>query len=114
MIKSKTKTKNKKIIINPTGEWIKMKLSFRVLIQLQEYNKSLQKLLGFLFEEENKHILINLKKKDENFHGLDLFHIMNKINRLCDSGLEGKDRDWEIASNGNFFKPQKNKLEVNL
>jgi hypothetical protein len=108
MIKSITKHKE---LINPMGEWIKMKLSFRLLIQLQEYNKSLDTLLGFLYEDENYHILSNLSEKDKNFCENDLFAIMDRINIICDAGLEGKDRNWEIASNGDWFKPEKNKLK---
>jgi hypothetical protein len=105
MIKSKTLKEKSEEIFHPTGEWIKMKLSFRILIQLQEYNKSLEKLLGFLCEDENKHILINLRKRDKNFYEQDLGGIINRIHTICDWGLEGKDRDWVIASNGNFIKP---------
>ncbi len=105
MIKSKTKHKE---LINPMGEWIKMKLSFRLLIQLQEYNKSLDTLLGALYEDENYHILSNLHEKDKKFSEGDLYAIMDRINKICDAGLEGKDRNWEIASNGNFYKPEEN------
>lgn len=104
MTKSKTLRKGEEII-KPTGEWVTRELSFRLLIQLQEYNKSLEKLLGFLCKDENKHIFINLSKEDGNFYKTDLWDIMLRINTICDSGLKGKDRDWEIASNGTFFKP---------
>jgi hypothetical protein len=104
MTKSKT-LRNGEEIIKPTGEWVTRELSFRLLIQLQEYNKSLKKLLSFLCEDENKHILINLRKRDKNFYEQDLGGIINRIHTICDWGLEGKDRDWVIASNGNFIKP---------
>jgi hypothetical protein len=104
MTKSKT-LRNGEEIIKPTGEWVTRELSFRLLIQLQEYNKSLEKLLGFLCKDENKHIFINLSKEDGNFYKTDLWDIMLRINTICDSGLEGKDRDWVIASHGTFVKP---------
>jgi hypothetical protein len=113
MIKSKIIRKSKRIT-NPSGEWIKMNLSFKFLIQLQEYNKSLNSFLGFLCEDENTHILTNLSKKDKNFCHVDLWAIKTRIDTLCDFGLKGKDRNWEIASNGDFFKPEKIKSEVNL
>jgi len=89
-------------------ELIDISLTFNEVVRMKVFGETLQKLLEYMYSNNNKHVVNDLKeylrKQNKDFVETDLFGLRLLLGQVSNDVLDKEEKNWTLASNDSIIE----------